>query len=810
MKSTDTLPDMQSGAGDTVQVVEKVYIHTDRTYYYPGDDLWFKAYLINAFDRSLSNISRNLHVELISPSKEIISTRIIRLDGGLGNGDFKLPVNLSSGRYRLRAYTNYMRNFSDNIFFNKEIDILKPSAVIEKIPDTPGSEQGSVDLSFFPEGGSLVNNVSSLVAFKAVDGQGKGCDVSGTVYSSSGELVTMFRSSYLGMGLFALKPLPGLSYHAIVNGPDNKEIRSEIPKSFASGVTLSASVINEKDLSIIVRTNEQTLPFLRDRDLILALSVRSEIVSTTVLRINSLSNNLVLPTADLPDGIIMLTLTSPGDLPLAERLIFLQRDQKVKVNIQPDKIVYKPHDSVSVTISLAGDPAGQENAYLSFSAAGSDFTDNLMEFPTSISSWFLLESDIRGTVEGPSYYFDPSNPGRLKDLDLLLRTQGWRDFAWKSDTTNYFKPEAGFSLTGRLRRLNRDKPLVGAKIYFTFYQGDNIMSEIVPADSSGRFHLENIDITGSARLVASAVDRNGYPGGLLLLDSVKHNPAGISDYVAAPGIAKKEETKPLTRDEEIKRKETMLVKDYQVREVIRKNYSLSDTIPIGDVTITGRVPPTMRSEQVKRIESSRVFYGGEPDNEVIVTSKTEYLSAPELLIGAPGVYVTGSAGRYSVKLFRAMYTGRGPLILLDGIRRDININMIPGSMIDRIDIIKSAGKTSVYGFEGGAGAINIITRSGPRMNEESEPVRHTINTVFSGYNSPRVFYSPRHDPRQPSNSPDVRTTLFWKPDIVLQNDKEYLLNYFNADNSSTIRIVVEGITSGGIPVTATSQYQVKE
>ena len=53
---------------DSLKVIEKVYLHTDRTYYYPGDDIWFKAYLIDAFDRSLSDLSRNLHVELISPS----------------------------------------------------------------------------------------------------------------------------------------------------------------------------------------------------------------------------------------------------------------------------------------------------------------------------------------------------------------------------------------------------------------------------------------------------------------------------------------------------------------------------------------------------------------------------------------------------------------------------------------------------------------------------------------------------------------------------------------------------------------------
>ena len=71
-----------SSSIDSLQIIEKVYLHTDRNCYYPGDDIWFKAYLINASDRSLSNQSRNLHVELISPHSEIIMSKVIRLEVG--------------------------------------------------------------------------------------------------------------------------------------------------------------------------------------------------------------------------------------------------------------------------------------------------------------------------------------------------------------------------------------------------------------------------------------------------------------------------------------------------------------------------------------------------------------------------------------------------------------------------------------------------------------------------------------------------------------------------------------------------------
>ncbi len=100
-----------SSSNDSLKIVEKVYLHSDRDSYYPGDDIWFKAYLVGASYNLPTSHSGNLQVELISPSLEIIDSRMVKLTGGLGNGDFHLPDSLSSGIYNLRAYTNYMRNW---------------------------------------------------------------------------------------------------------------------------------------------------------------------------------------------------------------------------------------------------------------------------------------------------------------------------------------------------------------------------------------------------------------------------------------------------------------------------------------------------------------------------------------------------------------------------------------------------------------------------------------------------------------------------------------------------------------------------
>jgi hypothetical protein len=51
--------------------------------------------------------------------------------------------------------------------------------------------------------------------------------------------------------------------------------------------------------------------------------------------------------------------------------------------------------------------------------------------------------------------------------------------------------------------------------------------------------------------------------------------------------------------------------------------------------------------------------------------------------------------------------------------------------------------------------------------------------------------------------------LFWEPNIEIENNKNIILNYYNSDNSSTVKVTIEGITSDGIPITASTKYEVK-
>lgn len=101
--------------------LEKVYLHLDKSFYTAGEDIWFKAYLLDGRSHTPNTLSELVYVELISPDNLIISKKPLKATNGSAAGVFKLPPKATAGTYTIRAYTNYMRNFGISNFFTKEI-----------------------------------------------------------------------------------------------------------------------------------------------------------------------------------------------------------------------------------------------------------------------------------------------------------------------------------------------------------------------------------------------------------------------------------------------------------------------------------------------------------------------------------------------------------------------------------------------------------------------------------------------------------------------------------------------------------------
>lgn len=106
---------------------EKVYLHLDRTSYFSGENLWFKAYLVSAVShREQDAYSNYITVELIDRNDSIRYSKKIRRENGLFTGELKLDAKLPAGSYYLRAYTNWMRNEDPDFLYSRLISIENP------------------------------------------------------------------------------------------------------------------------------------------------------------------------------------------------------------------------------------------------------------------------------------------------------------------------------------------------------------------------------------------------------------------------------------------------------------------------------------------------------------------------------------------------------------------------------------------------------------------------------------------------------------------------------------------------------------
>ncbi|MCB0845697.1 MAG: hypothetical protein KDE26_20750, partial [Bacteroidetes bacterium] len=101
---------------------EKIYLHTDRTFYKPGESIWFSAYLIDPMKPAFQAESQIIYVDLINPKGKVEKQLRLHVKDFHTNGDFLLGQDAPGGIYRLKAYTNLMRE--DNVLpFEKELQV---------------------------------------------------------------------------------------------------------------------------------------------------------------------------------------------------------------------------------------------------------------------------------------------------------------------------------------------------------------------------------------------------------------------------------------------------------------------------------------------------------------------------------------------------------------------------------------------------------------------------------------------------------------------------------------------------------------
>ncbi|MES2268094.1 MAG: hypothetical protein V4520_15130 [Bacteroidota bacterium] len=845
---------------------EKVHLHFDKPFYSIGDDIWFKAYLVNTENHELSALSKVLYVDLVDERDSVHQTVVVPMENGLGNGDFKLTDSLvTTGNYHINAYTRWMQNFDPDFIFSKRILIgdarastsivasanfdfnepakfntkLKYFNLADKSPvankpitynllyknNTVYTGKGvtdemgittvsapikkgyakndlylqtelfisknlnikrdfavidsseKIDFQIFPEGGRMVNGLRSRVAFKATRAGGNGINVKGYITDQNNNHIIDFATEHAGMGSFAFQPVAGNRYTAVINNPYGTENKYPLPKPDSLGYLFAVNHVGNDSVTIRVTAS----PSLSNSQEIGLVAQQNGVVKYAALvKMDQPVMVTKLPEARFNTGIVQFTLLSSTGNPLSERLVFVNRNDQLKINITGNKPTYNKREKVSLTLNTLADQAFLQSS-LSVAVTADDGVKENDDDGNGILANLLLTSDLKGYIEQPNYYFNETYKDRAKHLDLLLLTQGWRRFNWTDIKDNKFntlkyQPQKALTITGSIFNL-KNKPVPGGKVVLLGSTTNGPIIIDTTADENGRFVFDNLDFNNDVKFVVRAKNTNNKDNIIIQLDK---------------------QTKPSVNFKLGERFSTVEFIDYL--QNTQKRFDQLDNVPgktimLKQVDING-INTSKNAPQT--IEGSAKIGSGQAD---IILKEDRFKPGTTMLqafYGLPGVIVKkGGIYRIGRTLRLSNPEGEPMTILLDGSQIDLDmLDKLPPTDVAGVEILTSGYNTAIYGSQGYWGVILITTKKGP-SRRPVEPKSYLDKITLAGYNVQREFYSPVYDAPNNSNKAGLRSTIYWQPNLITNEKGEAEISFYTADNAGTYNIVAEGLNTQG-------------
>lgn len=112
---------------------EELFVRTDRDVYITGEEVWFKVYKLDGLTNTPSDLSKVVYLELLDKNNFPLKQIKVKTDDISGSSSFVIPENINSGNYIIRAYTNWMKNFTSDLFFYKSVSIINPFETIDHL-----------------------------------------------------------------------------------------------------------------------------------------------------------------------------------------------------------------------------------------------------------------------------------------------------------------------------------------------------------------------------------------------------------------------------------------------------------------------------------------------------------------------------------------------------------------------------------------------------------------------------------------------------------------------------------------------------
>ncbi|MDR2146668.1 MAG: hypothetical protein LBE91_09460 [Tannerella sp.] len=663
----------------------------------------------------------------------------VKPDGTAGV-NFKMPVNASKRVMLLEAD-----------------DPLYPARQFIQIP----ASDTDFDVTFYPEGGSLLQGVGCRVAFKALMSNGRPANVEGVLYDQHGNERGKISTGYMGMGSFIVIPEEGTSYYMVCTNDGQKTKRFELPAALKEGYALSVNNKNNIYVSVLKSATDD-----RHETLYLLAHVRGTVYYSE--RWDESREFIALPKKQLPSGVLHLVLFDAGLNPVSERLVFVNNDDQARLTYENDQKSFVVRSPVNSRITLTdhdGNP-------LSGSFSVSVTADNAVTADTvsNILTHLLLTSDLRGNIENPAAYFTDD---RSMELDMLMMTQGWRRYDIVAMAKGQFAHpaipiERSAEISGEVKGgLFLNKPSRKAKV--SIVSSGASCFDLLETDSEGRFSYKGCDQPDSTEFIVRVVSKS----------NTKH----VMLHVDADTFP--EWTFPIRTSAEIEQESFQKYVE-QAKEQDEKYKEDKWTLSLPEVTVTARHIPKsvvrasyiVDEKQIRKFNDLKwvlntiprvqaggtVLYYGTPIRKLTVDDE---INEPFVF---ESFFISQMLWRIKVEEVKSIYFS----IIHEGMPLGFGQTLPPET------------------------ELVIICKNIYDVFERKENNFKLIQPL--GYQKPVEFYAPKYDTPEAREEEtlDMRTTtVHWQPDVRTDSLGMAAFGFYTGDTESSCTVVIEGVTAEG-------------
>jgi hypothetical protein len=742
---------------------EKVFLRTDRATYLTGELMWFKVYCVDGFSNKPLDISKVVYVEMLSDDNEPVLQRKIEMHDGIGSGSMFVPASLNVGNYKIRAYTNWMKNFSPDFYFHTTVSIVNTFVK----PVVPVKTAPVYDAQFFPEGGDLVAGIRSRVAYRVTDKSGKGISFRGAILDERNDTVARFRPQKFGIGTFYLTPSAS-KYRAVIMDQAGNRSSFNLRNVKESGYVMHLNETSDAlTIDVSASSQEDHSPvymFAQCRQMIVSKDSRTIQQGKATFKINR---------KDLPPGITHITLFDRDLQPVAERLYFIRTEQPMMVDAKTEIASYNTRSRLKMKLNTDRD-ANVSVAVYKTDSIPAPIQSNLFEY-------LWLTSELKGTIESPEYYLTSTDTTAARAIDNLMLTHGWRRFNWttvlkQTPSFQYIPEYRNHLIRGRVTD-ERGQPVNGALTYLASPQ-KFVRTFGSRSNSNGEIQFEVKDFYGTRKIFVQTNQRVDSTSRITILNPFSEQ---FADWSAGPV------TLPSTIGKQLlDRSVAMQVQDVYFRDKVNQFVTPHiDSLP---------------------------FYG--PADEVYnLDDYTRFPIMEEVLREyVPGVMVRKKRDGYHFMVVDALNKNvfrEDPMILVDGVpvfKPDDVISFDP-LKIKRLDVVSREyyegilsfpGLMSFYTYANDLGTFPIDSRA--------------VSMDYDGLQLQREFYSPRYDTvnEKEMRLPDPRTLLYWNPTVLTTKGETKELEFYTSDVIGNFTVVVEGISKDGKAGTGMSTFSVSK